>query len=41
MVAPPFYNTLYGINYRLPNITYIVAVGMYSVVHVVKTREQT
>ena len=32
MVAPPFYNILYGINYRLLNITYIVAVG----IHVVK-----
>ena len=36
MVAPPFYNALYGINYRLPNVTYIIAVGIYSVVRVVK-----
>ena len=36
MVAPPFYNALYGINYRLPNVTSIAAVGIYSVVHVVK-----
>ena len=26
MVAPPFYNTLYGINDMLPNVTYNVAV---------------
>ena len=32
MVALPFYKVLYGINYRLPNITYIIAVGIYSVV---------
>ena len=36
MVAPPFYNAIYGINYRLPNVTSIVAVSIYSVVHVVK-----
>ena len=27
-----FYNALYGINYRLPNVTYIVTLGVYSVV---------
>ena len=32
MVAPPFYNALYRINYNLPNVTYIVAVSIYSVV---------
>ena len=36
MVAPQFYNALFGISYRLPNVTYIVAVGVYSVVRVVK-----
>ena len=36
MVAPTFYNTLYGINYRLPNVTSIVAVGIYSVAGVVE-----
>ena len=30
MVAPSFYNALYGINYRLPNVTFT------TVVHVVK-----
>ena len=30
MVAPPFYNTIYRINYRLQNVTWIVAVGVYS-----------
>ena len=33
MVATWFYNALYGINYRLHQI---VAVGIYSVVRVVK-----
>ena len=33
MSAPLFYNTLYGINYRLPE--QIIAVGIYSIVHVV------
>ena len=36
MVALLFYNALYGINYRLPNITWIVVVGIHSVVRVVK-----
>ena len=36
MAAPSFYNTLYGINYRLLNVTYIVAVGIYAIVLVVK-----
>ena len=36
MVAPPFYNAFYRIN--LPNVTYIVAVGIYSVVRVIKQR---
>ena len=35
-VAPPFYNALSGINYSLSNVTYIVAVGIYSVVCMVK-----
>ena len=36
MDAPPFYNTLYGINYSLPNVTKIVAVSIDSVVRVEK-----
>ena len=36
MVAPPFYNAIYGINYRLPNVTQIVAVGIYSTEGIVK-----
>ena len=38
MVAPPFYNynALYGISYRLPNVTWTVAVGVHYVVRVVK-----
>ena len=35
-MLPPFHNTLYRINYRLPNVTSIVAVGIYSVEGVVK-----
>ena len=39
MVAPPFYNALYGINYRLLNVvTYIIVVAIYSVVGVVYWR---
>ena len=36
MVGAPFYNALYGINFRLLNVTYIVAVAIYSVEGVVK-----
>ena len=37
MVAPPFYSALYEINYyRLPDITYFVAVGTDFVVSIVK-----
>ena len=39
MDAPPFYNALYRINFGLLNVTWIVAVGINSVVHVLK-REQ-
>ena len=35
MIVLPFYNALYGINYRLPNVTFIVEVGIYSVVRIV------
>ena len=31
-----FYNVLYGINYRLPSVAYIVAGDLYSVVRVVE-----
>ena len=31
MGGATFYNVLYGINYRLPNVTQIVAVCIYSV----------
>ena len=30
-VGAPFYSALYGMNYRLPNVTLIVAVGIHSV----------
>ena len=36
IIAPSFYNTLYGINYMLPNVTWIIAVSIYSVVRLVK-----
>ena len=36
MIDPAFYNTLSRINYRLPKVTYIVAVGIYSGERVVK-----
>ena len=36
MVGAQFYSALYGITYRLPNVTYIVAVGIYSAEGVVK-----
>ena len=37
---PPFYNALYRINYRLPIITKIVAVGICSAVHIVNRGRQ-
>ena len=36
MVGGPFYNARYGIKYGLPNLTYILSVGIYSVEGVVK-----
>ena len=35
-VAPTFKTALYGINYRLPNVTEIVTVDIYFVVRDVK-----
>ena len=37
-LLPLFYSALCGINYRLPNVTWIIAVDIYSVARVVKRR---
>ena len=36
MVIHPLYNALYGLNYSIHKVTYIVAVCIYSEVRVVK-----